>query len=54
MALLAPASTIETTCVEAAPTAICAKPVMPEAAPAACGRMLIAPAIAFGSSKPLP
>ena len=50
----APASAIETTCVEAAPIAICAKPVMPEAAPAACGRTLMAPAIAFGSSKPLP
>ena len=28
------------------------KPVMPEAAPAACGRTLTAPAIAFGSMKP--
>ncbi len=40
MALFAPASTIETTCVEAAPIAIWAKPVMPAAAPAACGRTL--------------
>ena len=28
------------------------KPMMPEAAPAACGRTLTAPAMAFGSMKP--
>ena len=54
MALAAPASSIETICVAAAPIAICAKPAMPEAVPAACGRTLTAPAMAFGSSKPLP
>ena len=54
IASLRPASAIEPICAEAAPIAICVKPVMPDAVPAACGRTLIAPAIAFGSSEPLP
>ena len=54
MAVLAPASKTVTICVDAAPIAICVKPVMPAAVPAACGRTLTAPAMAFGSSKPLP
>ena len=54
MAVVAAASKIETVCVNAAPTAICVKPVMPDAVPAACGRTLTAPAMAFGNSSPLP
>src|SRR5665647_1664037 len=54
IAVLPAARKIDTTCVEAAPIDICTKPVMPEAVPAACGRMLTAPAMEFGSSKPLP
>ena len=36
-------------CAIAAPSAICMKPVMPAAVPAACGRTLTAPAMAPGS-----
>ena len=41
-------------CAAKAPIAIWMKPVMPEAVPATCGRMLTAPAIDVGSSRPLP
>jgi hypothetical protein len=37
MAVVAAASKIETVCVDAALPAICVKPVMPEAVPAASG-----------------
>ena len=54
IALALPASSSEITCVAAAPAAIWLKPVRPDAAPAASGRMLTAPAMQFGSSRPLP
>ena len=41
-------------CAASAPIPICTKPVMPDAVPAACGRTLIAPAIALGRNMPLP
>ena len=48
----APSSRWPMSCEVAAPSPICMKPMMPAAAPAACGRALTAPAIAFGSMKP--
>ncbi len=48
------ASTRPPSCTKAAPAIICVNPTNPEAVPAACGRTLMAPAIAFGSITPLP
>src|SRR4030081_3206832 len=50
----ASASTRPPSCTKAAPTIIWMQPRNPAALPAACGRTLIAPAIAFGSITPLP
>src|SRR5262249_55844356 len=41
-------------CTKAAPIVIWTQPRKPDAVPAACGRMLTAPAIALGSMTPLP
>ena len=53
-ALVAPATRWPAICAITAPNNICVQPSRPEAVPAASGRTLTAPAIAFGSTMPLP